>query len=170
MSEEFDLSGFEGTWAIDLSRSQVLDEKTGEWVPEWLENQDIEMRHEGDVQVYRGEVKAAADLTMYMGYTATWSAAEWVPYTIVQIDGPEDHPLLQPNATLKAGTKLGAPIAWVKQIYVDPRTHYRISKNLDGTPQYVMERRLLDDGSILSTVIAPGGIPTIRKYFTRIAG
>lgn len=169
MSEAFDLSGFEGKWAIDLERSQVRDEKTGEWVPEWLKDQDIEMRHDGDVQVYRGEVKAAEDLTLYMGYTCAWGQPDWVPYTVVQIDGPEDHQLLQPNATLKSGTRLGEPIAWVKQVYVDPRIHYRISKNLDGTPQYAMERRLLDDGSVLSTVIAPGGILTIRKFFVRIA-
>jgi len=169
MSEELDLAGFDGTWAIDLTRSEVRDEKTGEWVPEWLKDQDIEMRHDGDVQTYRGVVKAADDLTMYMGYTCAFGQQEWVPYAIVEIDGPADHPLLKPNPTLTSGVRLGDPIAWVKQVYVDPRTHYRISKNLDGTPQYVMLRRLLEDGSILSTVIDPDGTPTIRKYFTRIA-
>ncbi|GLI28591.1 hypothetical protein ARHIZOSPH14_28330 [Agromyces rhizosphaerae] len=169
MNEVLDLTGFEGKWAIDLERSQVRDPETGEWVPEWLKDQDIEMRHDGDVQTYRGVVKPADDLTMYLGYTCAFSQSDWVPYAVVDIDGPADHPLLQPNATLKAGTTLGEPIAWVKQVYVDERTHYRISRNLDGTPQYVMLRRLLDDGSVLSTVVDPDGVPTIRKYFTRIA-
>lgn len=169
MSEEFDLSGFEGRWAIDLDRSQVRDENTGEWVPEWLKDQDIEMRHEGAAQSYRGVVRAAEDLTMHLGYTCSFDQLEWVPYSVIEIDGPADHPLLKPNTTLKAGTKLGDPIAWVKQVYVDPSAHYRISRNLDGTAQYVMLRRLLDNGSILSTVIDPDGIPTIRKFFTRVA-
>ena len=95
---------------------------------------------------------------------------EWVPYGVVEIDGPEDHEMLKPNETLQAGTKLGEPIAWVKQVYVDARTHYRISKNVNGTAQYVMLRRLLEDGSILSTVIDPDGVPTIMKYFVRVEG
>lgn len=168
MSEVLDLSGFEGEWEIDLDRSQVRDETTGEWVPEWLKDQDIFMRQEGDVQTYRGVVRAADDLTLYLGYTCAFGQSEWVPYAVVEIDGPTDHPLLTPNATLKAGTTLGEPIAWVKQVYVDRSTHYRISRNLDGTAQYMMVRRLLADGSILSTVIDPDGIPTIRKFFTRV--
>jgi hypothetical protein len=56
----------------------------------------------------------------------------------------------------------------VVQTYVDPQTHYRITKNLDGTAQYSMSRRLSDDGdSIVSVVTLPDGTPSVSKTFRR---
>ena len=169
MTEAIDLSGFEGFWEMDIERSRVRDEKTGEWVPEWLDGQTIELRHHDDVQSYKVEIQIDETLRTFMGYTCAFGQEEWVPYSVVGIDGPPDHELLKPNKTLKAGTALGEPVAWVKQVYVDPRTHYRVTKNLDGTPQYVMLRRLSEDGqSLLSTVVDPDGNPTVSKFFVLV--
>ncbi|SDZ48220.1 hypothetical protein [Herbiconiux ginsengi] len=166
--ESIDLSGFEGLWVMDLGHSRIRDENTGGWKAEDLEGQTIEMLHHGDVQEYRIRVDIAPDLTTYMGYTCTFGDPEWVPYSVVEIAGDPNHPRLKPNKVLKGGTRLGEPIAWVKQVYVDPRTHYRITKNPDGTAQYAMLRRLSEDGTTLvSTVLSADGTSDVAKHFVR---
>jgi len=167
--EKFDCSGFDGIWKIDKTRSVVLDEKRHVWIPEWLTGNTIEIHHEGDCQIYQENAYIAEDLTVIMGYTVKFSDDKWVGYVPKRIEGDPNHPLIASGDLLKSGVKLGEPMAWVKQVYVSPTTHYRISLNLDGTPQYVMERSLIDDGkTILSTVMKPGGNVIIRKYFTRV--
>jgi hypothetical protein len=168
--DAFDPSGFDGHWVMVNDESTIWDPERGEYVPEVLKGQEIDIRHDGDVQIYRIRVDITEDLTIHMGYECRFGDAVWVPYTVVQIDGDPDHPALAPNDTLKQGTRLGAPIAWIKQIYVDPRTQYRISRNPDGTAQYVMMRRLSEDGTRnVGTVLTPDGTASIDKAFMRVA-
>jgi len=165
--EKIDCSGFDGLWEIDMTRSVVLDEKRNVWIPEWLAGQTIEIHHDGAYQNYEGNVHITDGLDVIMGYTAKFSDDEWVGYVARRIEGDPNHPLIKSGDLLKSGINLGEPIAWVKQVYVSPTTHYRISLNMDGTPQYMMERSLIDDGkTILSTVMKPEGTVIIRKYFT----
>jgi hypothetical protein len=166
--EDADPSGFEGLWRMDRSQSLIHDKDAGGWKPEELEDQTIELRHEGAVQTYKIMIRFDADLVTHMGYTCAFGAPDWAPYTVLKIDGDPQDARLQPGDLLKQGTRLGEPIALVKQIYVDPRTHYRITKNPDGTAQYAMLRRLSEDGNTLvSTVLTAQGIPECAKYFVR---
>lgn len=167
--DDFDPSGFDGRWGMVLDESTVWDEATQEWVPELLKGQELNIRHEGDFQIYRIRVDIGDDLSVHMAYECTFGAARWVPYRLVQVDGDPNDPRLGPNATLKQGMRLGEPIAWIKQVYVDPRTQYRITRNPDGTAQYVMMRRLNEAGTRnVGTVLSADGVANVDKAFMRL--
>jgi hypothetical protein len=117
---------------------------------------------------YKISVQIKPDLTVYMGYTCRFDDREWAPYQVVEVDGNSADEALRPGDLLKAGIQLNEPIAYIKQVYVDPRTQYRVTRNLDGTAQYVMLRRLAEDGSTnTGTVMTPDGQPTVSKVFVR---
>ncbi|RNL62853.1 hypothetical protein EFK50_14055 [Nocardioides marmoriginsengisoli] len=167
---DFDPTRFDGVWRLTKADSTILDEQSGAMVQDTLTDQWIERRMVGDVIHYKMHVQIAPDLTTHMGYEAKFNDKTWVPYTVVSIDGDENDQRLQPGAEklLKAGTIVGKPIAWVKVLYVDPWTQIRISKNIDGTPQYVMQSRLSDDGNTLcGHVLTPSGKLLIDKAFQR---
>ena len=64
----------------------------------------------------------------------------------------------------------GKPQTVNDSTYVDLRTQYRISRNPDGTAQYVMMRRLSEDGTRnVGTVLTPDGTASIDKAFMRVA-
>ncbi|ROQ04628.1 hypothetical protein EDF54_2839 [Rathayibacter sp. PhB93] len=168
MTTEPDLSGFEGEWEMDPEKSLVWDKQGGKWVPEWVQAQHMTLHHEGDTQIYTVRIQIADDLATHMGYKSRFGDPTWVPYSVWEIEGDQDHELLKPNDVLKSGTVLNEPIAWVVQTYVNPQTHYRITKNLDGSAQYSMSRLLSNDGStILSAVTLPDGTPSVSKTFIR---
>ncbi|GAA1466551.1 hypothetical protein [Microbacterium thalassium] len=167
--DDFDPTGFDGTWVMVNDESTIWDAEKQEYVPEILAGQEITIRHEGDLQIYRIRVDIEPDLSIHMAYECRFGDSAWVPYRVVQIDGDPNHPRLQPNAVLKQGTRLNEPIAWIKQVYVDRRTQYRITKNPDGTAQYIMMRRLNEDGTRnVGTVLNPAGVASIDKAFMRI--
>lgn len=167
--DHFDPSGFSGTWGMLLSESTIWDAATQAYIPEVLAGQEVTIRHEDDLQIYRIRVDITSELRVHMAYECRFGAHEWTPYRVVEIDGdPEDSHLL-PNDTLRQGMRLGEPIAWVKQVYVDPHTQYRITRNPDGTAQYVMMRRLNEDLTRnVATVLHPDGIAHVDKVFARI--
>lgn len=167
--DDFDPTGFDGRWGMVLDESTVWDEVKQEWVPEVLAGQEVRIHHVGDTQHYRIRVDITEDLSIHMGYECTFGDSKWVPYTVLQIDGDPDHPMLAPNDTLKQGTRLGEPIAWLKQVYADRRTQYRITRNPDGTAQYIMMRRLSEDGTRnIGTVLSSEGVANIDKAFMRL--
>jgi hypothetical protein len=64
---------------------------------------------------------------------------------------------------------VGKPYALVRTVYVDERTHYRIGKSEDGTPQNVMLRRMAEDGrSYVATVLDAEGIIHRVRTFVRV--
>ena len=65
--------------------------------------------------------------------------------------------------------EVGKAYGLVRTVYVDERTHYRISKSAeDGTAQSVMLRRLASDGdSYLASVLDTSGIVFRTRWFVR---
>jgi hypothetical protein len=170
MSDTFSPHGFDGVWQMYLPDSKIKDPVTGEWAPEVLKDQVLRIRTDGDVMDYRIRVDHPDGASVYMKYTCKFNDTKWVPYFVYHIEG-ERNPAFDggPNSLLKQGTHLGKPIAYIKQIYVDERTQYRITKNPDGTAQYCMERRLSEDGSVnVGYVLSAEGVFEIAKHFTRM--
>jgi hypothetical protein len=90
-----------------------------------------------------------------MGYTSRYDAREWVPYAVREITGPDQD---KAKAVAEFRDRIGAneganawnfqvgkPYALVRTGYVDERTHYRVGKAEDGTPQNVLLRRMAED-------------------------
>lgn len=167
---DFDPSRFDGKWRMAREASSVLDEETGEMVQEPIVDQWSENRTDGDVITYTISIEVEPGLTLHMGYTVKINDTAWAPYTVVRIDGDPEHPHLAGGGMLKSGVRVGEPVAWIKHVYVDPRTQFRITKNLDGTPQYVLQRRLSEDGNKLyGSVLTPEGKLVIDKHFVRVS-
>src|SRR5207302_10926417 len=113
----------------------------------------------------------AEDLSLYLRYTCRYDADEWVPYTVFHIEGDRDHESLRPNDFRTVHARVGEPIAYLKQIYVDPRTRYRITKHPDGRAQYCLMTRLSEDGQrSVAKVMAVEGDAEIDKHFIRDIG
>jgi hypothetical protein len=171
LEEHFDPSGFDGVWRMDRDASQVRDPNTGVWKPEAILEQVIEMRHDGDVMDYRLRIDHAEDLSLYVRYRCRYGDAGWAPYTVFHIEGDPDHPMLQPGDFRKVPASVGTITAFVKQIYVDPRTRYRITKHPDGRPQYSMLSRLSEDRNrLVATVHSVEDEGAVVKHFDRDTG
>jgi hypothetical protein len=154
-----------------LPDSKVRDPRTGEWLPEPIQNQVIEISHDADVMEYRVRIDHDDDLSLFMRYTCRYGAEEWVPYGVYHIEGDPNHPKLQPNDHRKVVAQAGEPIAYIKQVYVDPRTRFRITKHSDGAAQYVLMSRLSEDRQRMVGKLLPAeGNAEIDKHFVREAG
>lgn len=171
MAPELDTSGFDGTWRMYLPDSKVRDPKTGAWVPEVINDQVAEMRHEGDVLHFRCRIDHAPDLSLFLQYTCRYGADEWVPYTVFHIEGDPEHESLRPNDFRKVHARVGEPIAYLKEIYVDPCTQIRITRHPDGSAQYGLLSRLSDDRQrIVATVQSVDSDAAIVKHMIRDTG
>ncbi|MEQ6900428.1 hypothetical protein [Nocardioides sp. YIM 152588] len=167
---DFDPTRFDGVWRLAKADSTIRDDETGQMTAETLTDQWVERRTVGDVMDYKMHVRIAPDLTTHMEYRVRFNDTVWVPYAVTSIDGDPNDPRLAPGdgKLLKGGTIIGQPIAWVKILYIDPWTQVRLSKNLDGTTQYIMQSRLSEDGTKLyGHVLTPGGQLIIDKHFVR---
>lgn len=159
---------FDGTWYMDRAGSRYWDYASSRWIPEPILAQTVSMRTEGDTMHYKIAIKHGEELTTHMEYTCRFDDPEWVPYTCVAMESPHGVTRKEGGGVLKSGLELGKPLAFIKQIYVDERTQYRITKNPDGTAQYVMLRRLSEDGSTNTGVcMDPNGHTFVEKVFTR---
>jgi hypothetical protein len=171
MASEVNPSGFDGVWRMYQPDSKVRDPKTGEWVPEVILNQVIEIHHDGDVMHYRCRIDHAEDLSLYLRYTCRYDADKWVPYSVFHIDGDPDHESLRPNNFRTVHARVGEPIAYLKQVYVDPRTRYRITKHPDGRAQYCLMSRLSEDGQcVIGSVLSAESDAAIVKHMLRDTG
>src|SRR5258706_12921321 len=104
---------------------------------------------------YRVRIDHDDDLSLFMRYTCRYGAEEWVPYGVYHIEGALNHPKLQPNDHRKVVAKVGEPIAFLKQGYVDPRTRFRITQHPDGTAQYGLMSRLSEDRERIVGTVPP---------------
>jgi hypothetical protein len=166
-----DLSGFDGVWRIYLPDSKVLDPQTGEWVPEVIQDQVSEVRHDGEQMEFRSRIQHAPDLVLYLSYVCGYGDREWAPYTVMHIEGDPDHESLRPNNFRKVHARVGEPIAFVKQVYVDPRTRFRITRHPNGVAQYLLMNRLSADlRRSVAKVISADGDAAIEKHSVRDDG
>lgn len=169
------MSIFNGTWKIDLARSKTWDPAAGVYLPDAVGEEIITLRIENGIQDY--EVLYGDDPVIRMGYTARYDAPEWVPYAVREIihDPAKDRAASVAAFRDRIGAnegpnarhfEIGRPYGLVRLVYVDERTHYRIGKAEDGSPQNVMPRRMAEDGrSYVATVLdANGTISRVRTF------
>jgi hypothetical protein len=76
--------------------------------------------------------------------------------------------MLQPGDFRKIQARVGTVTAYVKQVYIDPRTFYRITKHPDGRAQYLLLSRLSEDGDrCVASVYAADDDAAVVKQFSR---
>jgi hypothetical protein len=173
------MSIFNGTWKIDLDRSKKWDAATAAYVRDEVGEEIITLRIEGGVQDY--EVLYGDDPVIRMGYTSRYDDPNWTPYAVRSITARPGQD--QAEAVAEFRSRIGATdgpnarafvvgkaYGLVRTIYVDERTHYRIGKAEDGTPQNVMLRRMAQDGrSYVATVLDAEGVVHRVRTFVRVA-
>jgi len=165
---------FHGNWKIDAARSKVWDDKGGRYAPDEVGEELIRIRIHDHVQDY--EVLLGDRPTIRMGYTCRYDDPEWTPYTVREILGVSaenpDGVLADFAERIKSRVRdyrVGTVYGLVRSVYVDERTHYRLSKSTGGVAEYVMLRRLAEDGqSYLATVLNADGIITRVRRFARV--
>ena len=172
------MSVFNGTWKIDLARSKKWDSSTGSYVPDEVGEEIITLKIADGVQDY--EVLYGNNPVIRMGYTSRYDDAEWVPYAVREIISHSGHGLAEVVAEFRRriganegsnsrNFQVGKPYGLVRTVYVDERTHYRISIAEDGTPQNVMLRRMAEDGqSYVATVLDVDGVVHRVRAFVRV--
>jgi hypothetical protein len=167
---------FDGQWKIDTSQSRVWDYQNGVYVPDEVGEELISIRTDDSVQDY--EVLLGDQPTVRMGYTSRHDAAEWVPYAVREIrgipEGESEEEVLGAFAkrirSRVTNFRVGETYGLVRVVYVDERTHYRVSKATHGGAEYIMLRRLADDGqSYDASVLRTDGIISIVRRFVRVS-
>ena len=171
------MSVFNGTWKIDIARSRKWDPIAGVYIPDEVGEEIITLRIENGVQDY--EVLYGNDPVIRMGYTSRYDDPTWVPYAVREIITSPGQD--QAGAVAAFRDRIGAnqgpnarsfvvgkPYGLVRTVYVDERTHYRIAKAEDGSPQNAMLRRMMEDGqSYLATVLDADGVVSRIRWFVR---
>lgn len=169
---------FEGTWTIDLSESVVWDDARKTHVPDEVGEEVITLAVRDGVQDY--EVLYGDRPKIRMGYTAAYDGTEWVDYAVREIiatsgDSAAEIEAFKRRINARDGERarsfeVGKSYGLVRLIYVDERTHYRVSRNpADGKGQSIMLRRMAEDGrSYLATVLDIHGIVFRRRKFVRV--
>lgn len=166
-------NAFDGHWRIDASASLVWDYQAQHYAPDEVGEELIRIRVEGDVQDY--EVLLGDRPTIRMGYTSRFDDTDWVPYTVREIIGVgaedaarEVGEFVQRIKSRITNYTVGAVYGLVRTVYVDERTHYRMSKSAAGVAEYSMLRRLAQDGqSYVATVLGVDGVITRVRRFVR---
>ncbi len=169
---------FNGTWAIDLETSKVWDDGRGAYVADAVGQEVITIKVEDGAQDY--EVLYGDRPRIRMGYTSTYDAPAWVEYLVRDIEGAPAHGQDDLVRAFKQRIKasggdrerrfeVGRAYGLVRTIFVDDRTHYRVSKSADdGQAQSIMLRRLAEDGdSYVATVLDTSGVVYRVRRFVR---
>lgn len=169
---------FNGTWTIDLDASAVWDDKAQKHIPDEVGQEIITIRTTGAVQDY--EVIYGDKPRICMGYTARFDDAAWAQYEVREVTFSSADPQAEIDEfkrRIKArdGERerhfvKGQSYGVIRLVYVDERTHYRVSKSpQDGLAQSIMLRRMAPDGqSYVATVIDLHGIPYRIRKFIRV--
>jgi hypothetical protein len=176
-TQEENMSLFNGTWKIDFPGSKKWDFSTKSYIADVVGEEIIIMKIQDSVQNY--EVLYGDDPVIRMGYTSRYDDPTWVPYAVREIIIAPGRD--QADAVASFREKIGAtegpnarrfevgkPYGLVRTLYVDERTHYRISKAEDGSPQNVMLRRMATDGrQYVATLLDAEGIVHRVRTFIR---
>jgi len=168
---------FNGTWRLDAANSKVWDAKTENYAPDEVGEEIMTIAVKNGVEKY--EVLYGDDPIITMGYTAKYDDHKWVPYEVRNITHKEEGSADESMAAFRQRInshdgsggerkfEVGKIYCYVRTIYVDPRTNYRVGKGTDdGQAQDVMLRRLASDGqSFVATVLHPNGrIYRVRTF------
>ena len=137
---------FNGTWELNIEKTKELSGGTSP-VHEII---SFEIGDDG-VQHYQVEIQSSEDEPLRKGwYDSKYNEAKFVPY----------------NGTVYPADSVGMEVMTVK---VDERTHYRIARTRDGEAQYVMMRRLSEDGqSYISAGLRTDGTPGLYRWMERV--
>jgi hypothetical protein len=169
---------FDGTWTIDIAQSSVWDDAQRMHVPDEVGEEVITLRIRDRIQDY--EVLYGDRPKIRIGYTAPYDGKEWVHYTVREIVSSSADPaseLQQFKQRIKASDgererrfEVGKSYGLVRLVYVDERTHYRVSMSpLTGKAQHIMLRRMDEDGrSYIATVLDLNGIVHRIRRFVRM--
>lgn len=172
------MSLFDGTWKIDLANARKWDTALQAYIPDAVGEEIITIRVADGVQTY--EVLYGDDPVIRMGYTARFDAADWVPYAVREIISK---PGIDPARAVAAFRQrigadeasnartfqVGKPYGLVRLVSVDERTHYRIGKAEDGSPQNVLLRRMAEDGkSYMTSLLDAEGVVSRIRPFLRV--
>lgn len=163
------MDAFSGNWKIDLDASRVWDSSTDTWVPDPVGREDIHIEVNGDVHSY--ENLCRLNPTYRIGYEVRYGDMTWTPYMVYETvdDGESLGEMGASGDTRRVQLKVGEPLSLVVLVKIDETLHYRLSKNLDGTPGYVLQRRLDDDGRrFTSTIFMADGTVPIVKVFDKV--
>ncbi len=169
---------FDGIWTIDVGRSSVWDDAAGRHVPDEVGEEVITLRVRDRVQDY--EVLYGDRPRIRIGYTAPYDGTEWVSYAVREIVSDSADPQAELQAfkqRIKASGgdrerqfEVGKSYGLVRLVYVDERTHYRVSMSpVTGKAQHIMLRRMAEDGrSYVATVLDVNGIVHRIRTFVRV--
>lgn len=169
---------FHGKWTIDTAESFVWDTEQEKHVPDEVGEEIINLRVRNGVQDY--EVLYGDSPRIRMGYTAPYDGADWVPYAVREIIAANADPQAEVAAfkqriravggVHERQFEVGKCYGLVRLVYVDARTHYRVSRDpVDGKAQHVMLRRMAEDGnSYMARVFDVDGIVHRIRRFVRI--
>jgi hypothetical protein len=170
---------FNGRWELDTAHALVWDVEQGKYLPDEVGSEIITISVKDGVQDY--EVLYGDNPTARMGYTATYDSPEWVPYVVREIIGvsaeDEEAAVEQFRRRIRADSgsgqrqiRVGQNYGLVRLVLIDDRTHYRISKQPDGSPQAALLRRLSEDGSsYMTSLLDPNGVVYRIRPFLRTA-
>ena len=169
---------FNGRWKIDFSESKVWDRDRQCYVSDDVGEEIITITVRDGVQDY--DVLYGDNPIIRLGYTSRYDAPEWVPYLVREIIALPGQDVAQVVSAFRKRTKsddgvnarrfeVGKPYGFLRIALVDDRTHYRINRAEDGAAQYVMMRRLAEDGrSYLATIMDVTGVVFRIRRFVRI--
>lgn len=172
------MSLFNGSWKIDIANARKWEAGTGSYIADAVGEEIITIRVENGVQDY--EVLYGDDPVVRMGYTTPFDVAEWAPYSVREIiskTGADPAAAVaefrqRVGADEGSNTRnfvVGRPYGMVRLVYIDARTHYRISRAEDGSPQNVLLRRMAEDGqSYLSSLLDVEGVVNRIRPFVRV--
>lgn len=174
------MSGFDGTWQIDLAEAKVWNSELGVFEPDQVGQEIITIRTDGDIQDY--EVLYGANPVIRMGYRARFNDPEWTTYLVRGIETPdggdpataiaEFRERIKANSgTLAREFEVGKPYGMVRMIAGDERTHYRLARDPNSDDiLYIMPRRLDEDGNrFVATILDRDGVISRVRPFIRIA-
>ncbi len=163
------MSRFDGTWKIDIANARKWSFAAQAYLADEVGEEIITISVENGVQNY--EVLYGDDPVIRMGYTTPFDVAEWAPYSvrvIITMPGVDQHKAVaefrqrierRDEASNSRNFEVGKPYGLIRLVYVDERTHYRIGKAEDGSPQNVLLRRLAEDGrSYMTSLLDAEGV------------
>ena len=143
--ESTDPDPFQGTWKINIEKSQELSAGRSRTPVYEVISFDVT----DGVQHYRVEVQSRDDTPRRrMGYDSKYNDGKFVPYT-------------------NYGT--GEVNGYVTTVKVDDRTHYRIARTVDGEAQYVLMRQVTENGkAYIAASLSVSGEPGAYRWMDKV--